>query len=81
MLKTKEIENLNEIANIIVNEEGCCKIPLLHGTRRYAIQVSDYDRQRFYNACKEVILFAKTLMIGIIRIIHTPFSVAELIIL
>jgi hypothetical protein len=62
MLKTKEIENLNEIANIIVNEEGCCKTPLLHGTRRYAIQTSDFDRQRFYNACKEVILFAKTLI-------------------
>ena len=35
-----------------------CKIPLFHGTRRYALEVSSDERTRFYNACKTVLKFA-----------------------
>ncbi|MBO7217844.1 MAG: hypothetical protein J6V50_04005 [Clostridia bacterium] len=60
-MKVKTISNLSELSQIIITEKDCCKIPLLHGTRKYAIQSSDADRQRFYDACKTVILFAKKL--------------------
>lgn len=39
-----------------------CKKPLFHGTRIYAIEVSEEKRQQFYNACCEVAVFAKDLI-------------------
>ena len=42
--------------------DGCSRIPLFHGTRMYALQVNEKDRERFYAACDRVISFAKKLI-------------------
>ena len=42
--------------------EGCSKIPLFHGTRMYALQASEKDRESFYAACDRIISFAEKLI-------------------
>ena len=61
MLKAKEIKNLKELPETNITDTMSCKIPLFHGTRRYALQVEETVRNRFYEACKTVILFAQKL--------------------
>lgn len=39
--------------------ENCSKIPLFHGTRMYALQVNEKDRERFYVACDRIVSLAK----------------------
>ncbi len=39
-----------------------CTRPLFHGTRKYAIEVSEEKRLEFFKACYEVALFAKKLI-------------------
>ena len=58
MINYKEIESIKELKKTSDADDKHCKIPLFHGTRRYAIQVSDADRERFSNACKQVLSFA-----------------------
>lgn len=38
------------------------RLPLLHGTRRYALEVSEAKRKEFYDACNVVMPFAKKLI-------------------
>lgn len=59
MLNVKSVEKASDLFQITITENGCCKIPLFHGTREHAIQISDADRKRFSDACEKVILFAK----------------------
>ena len=59
MLRTKEIKDLKKLSEINISDTTSCKIPLFHGTRRYALQVEETVRNRFYEACKTVILFAQ----------------------
>ena len=59
MIKVLEIQDLNNFSHPHIGDSEHCKIPLFHGTRRYALEVTDADRDRFYNACKTVILFAQ----------------------
>lgn len=61
MLRTQEIKDTNDLLSININDAKSCKIPLFHGTRRYALQVAEADRNRFYEACKTVMLFAQKL--------------------
>lgn len=61
MLKTKEIKDTNDLSSININDTMSCKIPLFHGTRRYALQVAETVRNRFYEACNTVMRFAQEL--------------------
>ena len=58
MLDFKEITDIDELKNLIVKSDSALDIPLLHGTRRYALQISDEARERFMSACHRVISFA-----------------------
>ena len=58
MLNYKEINNIGELKKVVDVDDKHCKIPLFHGTRRYALQVADSDRERFSAACKQVLSFA-----------------------
>ena len=60
-LNFREPQNLNHCISICCTE-GCSRIPLFHGTRMYALQVKEKDRERFYVACNRVISFAKKLV-------------------
>ncbi len=59
MIKGLEIKDMNTCLNAHIGDEEYCKIPLFHGTRRYALEVTDAERDKFYDACKTVILFAQ----------------------
>ena len=61
MIRGIEIKDINNWSPLLINDTEHCKIPLFHGTRRYAIQVAETVRNRFYEACKTVILFAQKL--------------------
>ena len=58
MVKYKETKSVEELKKTIDVDDMHCKIPLFHGTRRYALQVADEDRKRFSEACKQVLSFA-----------------------
>ena len=58
MLNFKEITDIDELKNLIVKSDSALDIPLLHGTRRYSLQISDEKRARFMSACHQVISFA-----------------------
>ena len=59
MIKEREIHDINNFSQPHIGDAEHCKIPLFHGTRRYALEVTDAERDRFYDACKTVILFAQ----------------------
>ena len=60
-LHITELEKIKDhISGCCAN--GCSKIPLFHGTRMYALQVSDKERKRFYDACDRIISFAQKLV-------------------
>lgn len=61
MLNYKEIESIKQLKKTVDVDDKHCKIPLFHGTRRYALQVSDAERERFSAACKQVLSFANKL--------------------
>ena len=61
MEKIVNIKNLEELKQIAISCDDVCKIPLLHGTRRYALQTTEKERERFYSACNIVMDFAKKL--------------------
>jgi hypothetical protein len=61
MLRTQEIKDTNDLLSINISDPMSCKIPLFHGTRRYALQVTETDRNRFYEACNTVMRFAQEL--------------------
>ena len=63
-LNIKEIEDVNDFETTFNFTEGLCPVPLFHGTREYALTVSDEDRKRFYDACAKVIVFAKKVAFG-----------------
>ena len=54
--------NFNNYATPEIVDYKNCKMPLFHGTRKYALEVSEEKRQEFYNACREVAIFAKDLI-------------------
>ena len=56
-----ETENLKECISIYRAEDRS-QLPLFHGTRMYALQASEEERNRFYRACDRVISFAKQLL-------------------
>ncbi|MBE6807241.1 MAG: hypothetical protein E7527_04430 [Ruminococcaceae bacterium] len=61
--------NIQDITNIHdhrapVTDTDHCAIPLFHGTRSYALEASDKDRERFYAACDRVMTFARVLANG-----------------
>lgn len=58
MLTYKEIESIKELKKTVDVDDKHCKIPLFHGTRRYALQMPDEDRKRFSAACNRVLSFA-----------------------
>lgn len=62
LLITEPQKMKNCISNC--SAEGCSKIPLFHGTRMYALQVNEKDRERFYVACDKIISFAKKLILN-----------------
>lgn len=55
-INIQSIENLKQ-SNM--SNEDVCQIPLLHGTRRYALQATREEREKFYSACNIVMDFAK----------------------
>ena len=60
-LHITELEKIKDhISGCCAN--GCSKIPLFHGTRMYALQVSEKERKRFYDACDRIISFAQKLV-------------------
>ena len=59
MIKKLEIHDINNFSHPHIGDAEHCKIPLFHGTRRYALEATDAERYRFYDACKTVILFAQ----------------------
>ena len=59
-LNFREPQNLRNCISLCCTE-GCSKIPLFHGTRMYALQVNENDRERFCVACDRIISFAKKL--------------------
>ncbi len=61
-LKIKGEFNFDNYSTPQAIDYEICKRPLFHGTRKYAIEVSEEKRQAFYNACREVALFAKELI-------------------
>ena len=62
-LHIEEAENIKSYISLY-SPEGCCAKPLFHGTRMYALQVSEEDRKRFYTACDGIISFAKELFMN-----------------
>ena len=60
------VEEVKKIKNCIpiCCAEGCSQIPLFHGTRMYALQVSEEERKRFYSACDRILSFAKELFMN-----------------
>ena len=60
-LNVSEVQNIKDCISIY-SVDGCSKIPLFHGTRMYALEVSENDRERFYGACDRIISFAKKLV-------------------
>ena len=58
MLKLKEIDNVELLKALLCKSDNCLDVPLLHGTRRYALQITDDERKRFSTACRQVIAFA-----------------------
>lgn len=58
MLNYKEIKSIYELKKIVDADERHCRVPLFHGTRRYALQTSDADRERFSAACRQILSFA-----------------------
>lgn len=59
MIKGIEIQDINNFSHTNIGDAEHCKIPLFHGTRRYALEATDAERDRFYDACKTVISFAQ----------------------
>ena len=59
-LHITELEKIKDYISIF-SADGYSKIPLFHGTRMYALQVSEKERVRFYDACDRIISFAKEL--------------------
>ena len=53
------IENIDDFKKIDFSTREVCQIPLLHGTRRYALQTTIEERETFYSACNVVMDFAK----------------------
>ena len=53
------IQSIDELKIIDIPNGEVCKIPLLHGTRRYALQATKEEREKFYSACNIVMDFAK----------------------
>lgn len=53
------IQSIDELKIIDIPNGEICKIPLLHGTRRYALQATKEEREKFYSACNIVMDFAK----------------------
>lgn len=53
------IKKIEDLINYDVFDETTCRIPLLHGTRRYALQASKEEREKFYSECNIVMDFAK----------------------
>ena len=47
--------------SISLQSAECSNIPLFHGTRMYALQASEKERKRFYDACDKINSFAKKL--------------------
>ena len=58
-MKGIEIKNITNWSPLLIKDTEHCKIPLFHGTRRYALQITAAERNRYYDACKTVILFAQ----------------------
>lgn len=61
MLETNELENVCDFKTFSA-AEGCCAIPLFHGTRMCALQATEEERKRLYAACDSVLSFAKHLL-------------------
>jgi hypothetical protein len=58
----KNFINVQKLEDLKRNNVSCaelCQIPLLHGTRRYALQTTKEEREKFYSACNIVMDFAK----------------------
>lgn len=58
----KNYINVQKLEDLKQNNVSCaepCQIPLLHGTRRYALQTTKEEREKFYSACNVVMDFAK----------------------
>ena len=58
----KNYINVQKLEDLKQNNVSCaelCQIPLLHGTRRYALQTTKEEREKFYSACNIVMDFAK----------------------
>ena len=58
----KNYINVQKLEDLKQNNVSCaelCQIPLLHGTRRYALQATKEEREKFYSACNIVMDFAK----------------------
>ena len=61
-LDVKSKVDFNRAVKHVDVDYEICKRPLFHGTRRYALEVTEENRQKFYNACNIVVPFAKELM-------------------
>ena len=57
-INVQSIDTLKQFQNI---DGQACQIPLFHGTRRYALQATKEEREKFYSACHIVMDFAKKL--------------------
>lgn len=58
----KNYINVQKLEDLKRNNVSCaelCQIPLLHGTRRYALQATKEEREKFCSACNIVMDFAK----------------------
>lgn len=58
MLRFEEIDSVENAAKLNVKNDRCLGIPLFHGTRRYALQITDEKRERLMSVCQQVISFA-----------------------
>lgn len=61
MINKKEITNPDAYKIATSSEQGICRIPLFHGTRRFALTTTSEERHHFYSACRTVMEFAKKL--------------------
>ncbi len=61
-LNVKSMVDFNRDVKHVDVDYEICKRPLFHGTRRYALEVSEENRQKFYNACNIIAPFAKELI-------------------
>lgn len=57
-----ELEKIKDSISLQCAE--CSNVPLFHGTRMYALQASEKERKRFYDACHKIISFAKKLLLN-----------------